>query len=740
MRVARTVVLSPEERVVLLRWARPDPRRNPRALRAHIVLAAAAGRQDLEIGRSLGVGRLTSARWRARFLSGRLRGIDRGGRRAPRSGGVGSARVRAILRETALGSSVGPRHVSTRSLARRFGVSHTTVRRIWSEFGVRPSRFTSAILRADPVPLPHARDVVGLYLRPPDSAIAFELGPTPPGLPPKRPSAEGFAPAAPHPEAGPLLVAPGAVDWTSVAAPRSSTQRSRDFLRFLAELERSVGRQRPVRVVATTPGVAPSRPLGEWLSRRPNVWVELVANGETWKATALRQLEGLGRLPSRSGRRAERSETARAIGLFLRGYAEASGPFEWTASREEVDSDVAGTRLRYELSVTGHPGFKKAPRPPSSVRAAAPPDAEVRAMARVVLRRCLRVRAGEHVAIESWSETLDYANALVLETYRLGARPLVLYQDEPTYWAAVTENRAKDLARVGDHLRAAIARSDALVTFFGPSDRERFHALPFPTRYRLGEYQDHLYGTAAKAGTRAVQLALGRASPASSRMYGVDLARWKSELVAGTTVDPELLRRRGARIARALLRGKTLELSHPNGTSLKLGLRRRRPEVSDGIVAPNSSDGRWSFVLLPAGVVSVALDERVGEGTFRSNVPDSVGVCDAVSEVEDGTWTFSGGSLERFRYGRGHDVFSQSYGRAPTGKERVGVLSVGLNDRITMAPLLLDQQAGAVTLQIGRNATVGGANSVPWWAWLILRGADLAVDGTPLVRGGRLVE
>jgi len=374
------------------------------------------------------------------------------------------------------------------------------------------------------------------------------------------------------------------------------------------------------------------------------------------------------------------------------------------------------------------------------MRAPTAPDANAREMARVVLRKCLRVRPGEHVAVESWSETLDYANAFVLEILQLRARPLLVYQDEPTYWAAVAENRPSDLARVGDHLRAAIAKSDALVSFFGPSDRERSHALPWSTRFRLGEYPDALYGAAAKAGTRAVQLALGRASPASARMYGVDLATWKGELVAGTLVDPGLLHRRALRIARLFSTGRSIEISHPNGTRLRLGLRRRRPQVSDGLVPRARPKGDWGLVQLPAGVVSVALDERVADGVFRSNVRNSVGVSDTVGEVEGGRWTFTGGRLDRFSYDRGHELFSQSFERGGAGRDRVGLLSVGLNDRISMAPLLLDQQAGVLTLQIGRNESAGGINHAFWWAWLILRGADLKVDGKMVVKAGKLVE
>lgn len=130
----------------------------------------------------------------------------------------------------------------------------------------------------------------------------------------------------------------------------------------------------------------------------------------------------------------------------------------------------------------------------------------------------------------------------------------------------------------------------------------------------------------------------------------------------------------------------------------------------------------------------------MAEGTFRSNVSNSVGVFDTVGEVEGGRWTFVSGRLNRFAYDRGQELFSQSYERGGSGKDRVGILSIGLNDRISTAPLLLDQGSGTLTLQMGRNDTAGGTNHVYWWAWLLLRGADLKVDGNTIVKNGRIVE
>jgi len=426
-----------------------------------------------------------------------------------------------------------------------------------------------------------------------------------------------------------------------------------------------------------------------------------------------------------------------SIAKLLSAYRPDGPPFRWHAPGAEVRAGRAAPRLRYDLTVTGHPGFKNpaAVGPPME-----PPDAEERrrASARNVLRGYLRVRPGEQVTIESWTSTLAEANAFVLEALRLGARPLLLYQDEATYWAATTEVPAGALAQLGEHRRSALERTDVFVSFFGPSDRERLHALPDRVRFRLGEYQDALYAAAAKAGARAVQMAVGRVSPGSARMYGVDMDAWRSEFLAATLVDARLLRRRAKGVAERLRTGHEVEIRHENGTALKLRLRGRPPLCSDGSVASTPARGDWSLVTLPAGVVIAPLDEAYAEGTFESNIETSVGGSFGVGEIRAGRWEFRGGRLRRYRYREGESLFAEGYAGGGEGRDRPGALSVGLNEFLERSPLLEDQGLGTLTLQIGRNDHLGGRTAVPWWAWLNLRGGDLRVDGEPVVRGGRL--
>jgi len=526
-------------------------------------------------------------------------------------------------------------------------------------------------------------------------------------------------------------------EWPDPGPTRGGT-RLREILGFVAALGQVEAVAPGTRVLACMPGLSSSPELGLWRARHPSVSFEFQSTPEAWRARLVPALAEVGRSVGNNRTFAARGELARSIRIFLSGYSTSAGPFQWVARPQDVTARSGVGRLRYDLSVTGHLGFKSPGRLLPTMRNPTRSDPRIREMARVVLLKSLGLKKGERVTIESWTETLDSANAFVLEALRIGAHPLLIYQDEPTYWAAASEVRAADLARLGDHLRAALARSDAFVSFFGPSDRERFHALPRPTMFKLSEYRDALYRAAAKAGTRAVQIALGRASEASARMYGVDLERWREELMDATLVDPNELHRRAMRVSKRLKEGREIRIQHPNGTDLRLGLRHRTPDVSDGKVARAKSRGSWNLVQLPAGVVMTAVDERVAEGTFRSNVSNSVGISDSVGEIVGACWTFHQGRLTHFEYEQGQELFAQSYHRAGPGRDRPGTLSIGLNERIEMAPLLQDQAYGTVTFQIGKNDQVGGTLHSDWWAWLILRGADVTIDGVRAVKGGRL--
>ena len=164
------VVLSDEERGVLERWARRP--KSALALRCRIVLAAADGKSSKEIAARLGCNRSTVGRWRGRFAE---RGLD-GLHDEPRPGkprSIGDDDVERVIVKTLEEQPANATHWSTRSMAAATGMSQTTVSRIWRAFGLKPHKTEAFKLSPDPQFIDKVRDIVGLYLNPPEAAVVL---------------------------------------------------------------------------------------------------------------------------------------------------------------------------------------------------------------------------------------------------------------------------------------------------------------------------------------------------------------------------------------------------------------------------------------------------------------------------------------------------------------------------------------------------------------------------------------
>ncbi len=364
---------------------------------------------------------------------------------------------------------------------------------------------------------------------------------------------------------------------------------------------------------------------------------------------------------------------------------------------------------------------------------AAPPSE--RDLARIVLRRSLGVRTGDNVTIETWSDTLRWATPFVAEARKAGAHPLLLYEDEGTYWDSVTNAKPTVLGTVGAHEWNALAKTNAYVFFFGPSEWPRYDDLPPRLAGRLLSYNPEWYRRAAKARLRGARMWIGRTSRRSAERFGVDLEAWRRELLKASLVAPETMRRTGSRIGRRLLTGRTLRIAHPNGTELQLRLKRYPVQLDDALVDAMDIRAGNNVAVIPGGVVGVSVDESFGEGTVVGNRT----VYQRRGPADDGRWTFRGGRLVEYGYGRGGEHFETEYRKAPKGRDWPGYFSIGLNPDLSMSPQMEDQELGAVIVRVGGNRFSGGRNPCPFSSWLAVRGADVSVDGHPIATNGRLV-
>ena len=354
-------------------------------------------------------------------------------------------------------------------------------------------------------------------------------------------------------------------------------------------------------------------------------------------------------------------------------------------------------------------------------------------LAHEVLTRRLSLRPGENVTIEAYPEALPWATGFVREARRRGARPLLHFEDEASYWSAVREGGARLLGSPGDHEWAALAATDVYIYFWGPEDLARRARLPDAVQEQLTAFNGRWYETARRAKLRGARMMIARATEANARFWGVPLGAWRREVLAASLRDPKHLRKPAVAVERALARGHELRLRHPNGTDLTLRLAGRDPVVATGEVRPAARASRFGRMAnVPDGSVYVAVDESTADGTVVANLPTTT----AAYRLTGGRFRFRAGRLVEATFRDGGSAFRREYRAAGPGRERPAFVEVGLDPEVRRAPGLEEIVAGAVTVGVGGNAGFGGRTKVDFLGYLSVAGAELSVDGRTVARNG----
>lgn len=368
----------------------------------------------------------------------------------------------------------------------------------------------------------------------------------------------------------------------------------------------------------------------------------------------------------------------------------------------------------------------------------APDESAPSRVAEAVLSSAIRLKSGENVIIETWTHTLPYATACVVEARRLGARPMLVVEDEAAYWRSL--DLAPTVAKwsgVGPAEWAALAKADGYVFFPGPADRPRFRSLPIATRGKLVGYNEEWYRRARAARLRGVRSLLGYASDAQATHWSVSGPGWRDQLIRGSVeANYAQIQADSRRVAQKLKAGKELRVTGSNGSDLTVKLRGRRPTMDDGVIGPEDLAAGQNMTNSPPGTVAVAVDEKSAQGLVVANRPSFL----ADGRAEGGQWEVKGGHLVNYWYTDGQPAFDGAFEGAPKNKDVLSFFAIGLNAALDPGvPQVEDQEAGAVTLGIGGNTGYGGTNRCPFFSWVVLGEATVAVDGRPLADRGKIL-
>lgn len=353
------VVLTLEERETLERWARRPTSTQAVAQRARMILACAAGQPNTAVAQHLRLTKQTVGKWRTRFLAKRLDGLlDEPRPGAPRT--ITDTDVERVLIRTLEHTPLDATHWSTRAMARACGLSRSTIHRIWRAFALQPHRTEAFKLSADPLFIEKVRDIVGLYLNPPDKALVLGV--------------DEKAQIQALDRSQPLLpMRPGQVERRTHDYVRHGTtslfaaldaktgkvigqlqrrHRTIEFRKFLDTIDAAVPVDLDVHLILDNYGTHKTPLIHRWLAKRPRYHLHFTPTGASWMNLVERWFAALTEKQIKRGAHRSTRELEMAITHYLAATNANPKPFVWTKTADEILASVA--RFCHRISGTGH--------------------------------------------------------------------------------------------------------------------------------------------------------------------------------------------------------------------------------------------------------------------------------------------------------------------------------------------------------------------------------------------------
>ena len=353
------LLVAPEDLDTLKRWTARRKTAQALALRSRIILRSATGLSNTQVAAELGITINTAGKWRSRYVQRGVAGLlDEPRSGAPRR--ISDDQIEAVVVKTLESTPRDATHWSTRGMAKATGLSDTTVLRIWRAFGLQPHRTDTFKLSPDPQLVAKVRDIVGLYLNPPERALVLcadeksqiqaldrtqPIFPMRPGTPERR--THDYRRYGTTSLFAALDVATG-----KVIGETHRRHRAIEFRSFLDRIDHEVPADLDVHLVLDNYGTHKTPRIHRWLLRHPRFHLHFTPTYSSWINQVERWFSDLTEKQIRRGTHRSTRALEDAIRLYLKVHNEDPKPFVWIKTADQILANIARFCLR--TSKAGH--------------------------------------------------------------------------------------------------------------------------------------------------------------------------------------------------------------------------------------------------------------------------------------------------------------------------------------------------------------------------------------------------
>lgn len=352
MKTAPIIVLTEDEQKTLTTWSRGRSTPARLVLRAKIVLAAADGKTNEAIAAELHTSKPTVGRWRSRFATQRMTGIEKDAPRPGRTPAITSETVTRIVRKTTQEKPEAATHWSTRSMAKAVGVSKATVQRIWAAHGLKPHLTRTFKLSNDPHFEEKLLDVVGLYLDPPEHALVLcadektsiqALDRTQRGLPIHR----GRCGTTTHDyKRNGTTTLFAAIEMTEgrLIGTCMSKHRHQEWIKFLKQIDAETPAELNLHLIVDNYATHKHPKVQSWLKRHKRFHIHFTPTSSSWLNLVERWFREITDNRIRRGTFRSVEQLIQAIMDYIEQHNRSPKPFVWTAKANEILAKVQRAR------------------------------------------------------------------------------------------------------------------------------------------------------------------------------------------------------------------------------------------------------------------------------------------------------------------------------------------------------------------------------------------------------------